>query len=336
MALKISSKAAAHAKSLISAGKINEAGSWGFDSNDRNALLNSVNADWSKYALWFLVYDDEADEDTFGRYKYPYGKQGKIWRRAVIAIKSRAAQQDFTELVNTADSLLKAIDKKLGKDEEKEKSFEPERRYFPIQEMRTEEGEGGEMFVEGYPIVYEKYADLWGFKEIIRKGAATEALKRSDELVLWDHESGQPMAAKKNGTLAVKEDEKGVFIRADVSKTIWGRNGFEAIKNGVIDKMSFAFVLKRGGDNWLDEEIEGVMFEIREILKFWEIYDYSPVSYPAYEDTSVVARSMELALRNKPEPGAPGEAGEASLEVLKEARDNLQQMRESLNQGVNP
>jgi hypothetical protein len=180
MSLKMSSKAVTHAKSLISAGKINETGSWGFDSNDRNTLLNSVDEDWSKYALWFLVYDDEADEDTFGRYKYPYGKQGKIWRRAVIAIKSRAAQQDFTELVNTADSLLKAIDKKLGKDEEKDKSFEPERRYFPIQEMRTEEGEGGELFIEGYPIVYEKYADLWGFKEIIRKGAATEALKRSD------------------------------------------------------------------------------------------------------------------------------------------------------------
>jgi len=216
-----------------------------------------------------------------------------------------------------------------------EKNIEcPERRYFPIQEMRATNGENGEMFIEGYPIVYEKYANLWGFKEIIRKGAATEALKRSNELVLWDHESGQPMAAKKNGTLEVKEDEKGVSIKADVSKTIWGRNGYEAIKNGVIDKMSFAFTINH--DNWTNIEVEEVILDVREILEFREIYDYSPVSYPAYEDTSVIARSKELAFRNKPEPGAPGEAGEASLEVLKEARDNLQQMRESLKQGANP
>jgi HK97 family phage prohead protease len=210
----------------------------------------------------------------------------------------------------------------------------PERRYFPIQEMRAIDGENGEMFIEGYPIVYEKYANLWGFKEIIRKGAAAEALKRSNELVLWDHESGQPMAAKKNGTLEVKEDEKGVSIKADVSKTIWGRNGFEAIKNGVIDKMSFAFTINH--DNWTNIEADGVILDVREILEFREIYDYSPVSYPAYEDTFVIARSKELALRNKPDPGAPGEAGEASLEVLKDARSNLQQMRESLKQGENP
>ena len=71
--------------------------------------------------------------------------------------------------------------------EEKDINNEPERRYFPIQDMRTVEENEGKLIIEGYPIVYEVYAPIWGFREIIRRGAATEALKTSDEMVLWDH-----------------------------------------------------------------------------------------------------------------------------------------------------
>ena len=204
-----------------------------------------------------------------------------------------------------------------------------ERRYLPIAdaEMRAEKTDDGKMTIEGYPIVYEKYANMWGWREIIRAGAATEALKRSDEVVLWNHESGQPMARKKNGTLEVREDKKGVFIRADVSGTVWGRDGYEAIESEVVDKMSFAFDIASGGDVWTWEEIDGVKIEVREITEFGEIYDYSPVTYPAYEDTEVDARSKELAERNKPQPEASGEAGTAVLEVMRDARENIEQMK---------
>ena len=203
---------------------------------------------------------------------------------------------------------------------EKQNESQVERRYLPISEMRAVKTDKGAMIIEGYPIVYERYANLWGFKEVIRRGAAAKALERSDEIVLWDHESGKPMAARKNGTLEAKEDEKGVFIRADVSGTVWGRDGYEAIEAGLVDKMSFAFDL--GTDNWTTEEVDGVKLDVREILELNNLYDYSPVTYPAYEDTKVDARSRKLALRNQPEPGAPGEADTAVLEVMKDARDH--------------
>jgi HK97 family phage prohead protease len=326
-ALKVSSKAASHAKSLIAAGKINADGAWSFTAKDSHALMDSVNGDWGDYGLWFLVQDDTADEDTYQRYKYPYGKQGKVWRRAVIAAKQRASQQKFSALVEAADSLLQAIDKKLGKDEEKSVN-EPERRYLPFsQEMRAVE-EDGKMIIEGYPIVYETYAPIWGFREIIRKGAAAKALKTADELVLWDHESSQPMARRSNGTLGVKEDDHGVFIRADVSKTVWGRNGYEAINNKVIDKMSFAFDVQ--DDKWHTDEVDGEQVMTREIFEFAQLYDYSPVSYPAYKQTIVNARSLELAFRHRPEPEASGdEAGAAAQEVRKEAKANIEQWKKS-------
>jgi len=189
---------------------------------------------------------------------------------------------------------------------EEESAFQAERRFMPFAgEMRAVKSDDGAMIIEGYPIVYDKYAPLWGFREIIRPGAATEALKHSNELVLWDHESSQPMARRSAGTLEAKEDEKGVFISADVSKTRWGRDGYEAIAAGVIDRMSFAFDIEK--DDWKWDEIEGVKIETREILSFATLYDYSPVSYPAYKETVVMARCRDLALRHHPEPGAPGE-----------------------------
>jgi len=183
-----------------------------------------------------------------------------------------------------------------------------ERRYREI-EVRAV-GEDDKKIIEGYAVVYDSPTELWGITEIIRKGAATEALKKSDEFVLWNHEASQPMARRKNGTLEVKEDDKGVYIKADVSGTEWGRKGYEAIKSGVTDKMSFAFTVKE--EEWKKEEGSDD-FNVREITKFEELFDYSPVTYPAYQDTDLTARK-NIAFRNKPEPGAPGDgtpAGES-------------------------
>lgn len=189
---------------------------------------------------------------------------------------------------------------------------EPERRFMPISVLEMREDDGA-MIIEGYPIVYEVYAPIWGWREIIRRGAAGPALTRSDELVLWDHESSQPMARRSAGTLEVREDEKGVFIRADVSKTRWGRDGYESIRAGVTTQMSFAFDIAAEGQRWVTDEIAGVEVDTREITEFGQIYDYSPVSYPAYKQTIVDARSRRIAILSKPEPGAPGEGRATAL-----------------------
>ena len=316
MAITVNKKGVAHAHALITAEKISE-GTWSFSGADGNALLGDDN--WAEYGKWFLAVDSDADSETKDHYKYPFGKAGEIYRRGVIAAKSRAAQQNLTAVVEAADSLLEAIDKKLGKEEDS--ALQVERRFVPFAgEMRTIDDDGA-MIIEGYPIVYESFAPMWGWREIIRQGAATAALKSSDELVLWDHESSQPMSRRSAGTLEVKEDEKGVFIRADVSKTVWGRNGFEAIQNEIINRMSFAFDTEK--DNWFWEEIEGVRIETREILSFATLYDYSPVSYPAYKETVVMARCRDLALRHHPEPGAPGDGGRALPKKVLAVRDAL-------------
>lgn len=327
MAVTVNRKGLTRARALIADGKINE-GAWSFSAADGNKLLGDN--DWAEYGRWFLAVDSDADPETRDHYKYPFGKDGEIYRRGVIAAKSRATQQGLAAVADAADGLLTAIDQKLGNEA---KSLEvAERRFLQFAgAMRAEKREDGAMIIEGYPIVYETYAPLWGFREIIRKGAATEALKRSDELVLWDHDSGQPMARHSNGTLEAKEDDHGVFIRADVSKTRWGRDGYEAIAAGIINRMSFAFDVASQGDRWYFEEVEGVKIETREILQFDRLWDYSPVSYPAYTETVVMARCKDLALRRRPEPEASGDDSRSLLEVAQADGDLLGYETESIN-----
>lgn len=101
-----------NAKSLIEDGKVNLNGAWSFSAADGNKLLGKNGDDWAAYALWHLVEDTDAEDNTKARFKYPYGKNGEVYRRALIAIKSRATQQNLADVSSKADELLKLIDSK--------------------------------------------------------------------------------------------------------------------------------------------------------------------------------------------------------------------------------
>lgn len=215
---------------------------------------------------------------------------------------------------------------------------EIERRFRTIdsKELRvTVEDE--KMILEGYPIVYNQRTVLWpGMVEIIKPGAAKRALEKRTTKVYWNHDTSKPMAGFSNGTLEATEDEHGVFMRAEVQGTVWGREGYEAIKSGIVNQMSFAFKVDRGQDEWTSEENEdGSVVDVRTIKEFELIPDFSPVCQPAYPTTEVYARSKELILRNRPEPEASGEGapagGERStpLTVLREKLDLLQKEYEN-------
>jgi hypothetical protein len=117
MALRVNQTSLRKAKSFISQGKIDAASSWGFSAADGNKLLGSEGNDWENYSSFHLAEDTSAEENTKARYKYPWGKNDKIYRRGAIAAKARASAQGETAVAGAADSLLQAIDKKLGKED---------------------------------------------------------------------------------------------------------------------------------------------------------------------------------------------------------------------------
>ena len=113
--IRVNSAGISHAEDLISQGKIDYDSGWEFTAEDGNKLLGSKGDDWDEYKKWFIAEDTDANENTKERYKFPFGKNGKIYRRGVIAAKQRAAQQGYNNIVDAADSLLQKIDKKKDK-----------------------------------------------------------------------------------------------------------------------------------------------------------------------------------------------------------------------------
>jgi hypothetical protein len=67
-------------------------------------------ARFSGFAKWHLGIDDEHDEQTKQRYKFPYGDFKKVHRCAVISAESRAGQYKHFDIEKAAARLHELID----------------------------------------------------------------------------------------------------------------------------------------------------------------------------------------------------------------------------------
>jgi len=100
------------ARGLINSGNYDNSSKWSFSAADGNKLLGSGGNDWAEYKSWHLVEDTSATANTRARYKYPYGKGGKVYRSALRAIAARASAQNLQDVSAAASALIAAIDKK--------------------------------------------------------------------------------------------------------------------------------------------------------------------------------------------------------------------------------
>jgi|tagenome__1003787_1003787.scaffolds.fasta_scaffold20988413_11 HK97 family phage prohead protease len=145
-----------------------------------------------------------------------------------------------------------------------------------------------EMIIEGYFALYENETELWeGSYEIITKGAFDNTLN-NDIRALWNHNSQYVLGRNKSGSLEIRADDKGLFGIIKLPKTQYAEDLHELVKRGDVDQCSFGF-------NILAEDLEelasgGYRWRINEI----DLHEISVVTFPAYENTSVQARSKEI------------------------------------------
>jgi hypothetical protein len=66
---------------------------------------------WQEYARWYLGVDPDAPADTKAHYQFPYGNFQKLHRSGVMAVKQRAAQNQYEDVVEGADELLDVLDR---------------------------------------------------------------------------------------------------------------------------------------------------------------------------------------------------------------------------------
>lgn len=168
-------------------------------------------------------------------------------------------------------------------------------RRLPVEDVEIREADDGSMSLRGYAAVFNSLSEpIFGmFRERIAPGAFKRSIADGDHDVyaLWQHDSSFPLARKSKGTLRLAEDKRGLAVEIDLPATSYGRDAAEAVRSGLVDKMSFGFGVPEGGDRLTDERSEDG-YPIRELTDV-ELYEVSPVTFPAYPDTQLSARSLE-------------------------------------------
>jgi uncharacterized protein len=180
-------------------------------------------------------------------------------------------------------------------------------------ELRAQEGEGEtKRTIRGYAAKFNKRSDNLGnegnqFFEILEPSAFDDVLN-DDVRALFNHDPSQILARSKGGegTLRIGTDETGLWYEFDAPQTRAGNDLLESIRRGDIDQSSFGFQVSGDGQKWEEERnADGQNIITRTITKIRQLFDVSPVTYPAYPDATVALRSLEQFQqenRDEPEP----------------------------------
>lgn len=143
-----------------------------------------------------------------------------------------------------------------------------------------------DFYVEGFATTFGKPYMLWesdGVKyfEVISRNALDGA-DLSDVIMQYDH-GGKVLARITNKTLGLEPTDDGLFTFADLSKSVAAKEMYEEINNGLITRMSWAFIVSADAYDRTTHT--------RTITKIKKVFDVSAVSIPANPGTEISARS---------------------------------------------
>jgi len=166
--------------------------------------------------------------------------------------------------------------------------MKPDREYraMTLAVSEAEKRIQSEFYIEGLATTFNQPYILYEdgenkYMEVVDRNALDGA-DVSDVILQYDHE-GRVFARQSNGTLGIEPTEKGLFIFADLSKSVGAKELFEEIRSGLITKMSWAFTV---ADDEYDRNTH-----TRTIKRVKKVYDVSAVSIPANGGTEISARS---------------------------------------------
>jgi HK97 family phage prohead protease len=191
-----------------------------------------------------------------------------------------------------------------------------ERRTFTGTVHTREDGEGMPKEIGGIAAVINSATDLGYFEEVIMPGAFDNALSKDYDIrCLFNHEAELILGRTKANTCKV-------FVNGDGNLEYTWIPDYEnpthmsvvrSIMRGDITQSSFAFTIKE--QMWSESEKYGSMGK-RTIKVIEDLYDVSPVTYPAYSDTEADARSI-VAMRDQEQEIEEAKRSQASADVIK-------------------
>lgn len=152
-----------------------------------------------------------------------------------------------------------------------------------------------EQGLQGYAAVYGvESRDMGGWKEVLVRGAFKQSLgKKLDVRLLFQHRSDSVLARETAGNLILREDNEGLYFEADLIDTQFNRDVVANVRSRNLDAMSFGMPYDSVKTKW-DRSADGKT-AIRNVIQA-DVVEISVVTWPAYEETTVQARS-ERAMR---------------------------------------
>ena len=147
------------------------------------------------------------------------------------------------------------------------------------------------MTLEGYAIVFNQETliggEAYGFVEEIDRHALENTLMKDVPMKYNHMDSFLIIARTKNKSLTLSVDNNGLKVHAELLDTQSNQDIYKMVRSGLLDKMSFAFTVEE--QSWNKEG----KIPKRTITKIGRLYDVSVVDTPAYDSTSIYARSLE-------------------------------------------
>lgn len=183
-----------------------------------------------------------------------------------------------------------------------------ERRYYRT-EARASKSDDGKMVIGGYGAVFNQYTSMGWYAEVVMPGFF-DGIKDDRCACLFNHEPSQVLGRKKNDTLKLKVDEKGLDYESQLPSH--RSDVYELVQGGYVYESSFAFTTLKStwaevdrsllvdklSESDLNELSYGGKVWVRQLEKGKELFDASPVTYGAYEgtstDTRIARRSFEV------------------------------------------
>jgi HK97 family phage prohead protease len=159
-----------------------------------------------------------------------------------------------------------------------------ERRYLSGVELRASAGDG----IEGYAAIFNSPSeDLGGFKETIRPGAFARAIRTGQDVrALFNHCPNLMLGRTRSGTLSLFEDGIGLRFDCKLPNTSAAQDLRALIARRDVTQCCFSFACQK------DEWARTPQGDRLRILVDVDLFDVSPVTFPAYLGTSVDARSL--------------------------------------------
>lgn len=146
----------------------------------------------------------------------------------------------------------------------------------------------GNLAIEGYFAVFNSNYDIGDkMSESIAPGAFDNTIA-DDIRALINHDTTLVLGRTKAGTLQLRTDSHGLWGHIDINPNDSdAMNLYNRVQRGDVDQCSFGFdILNEETDFREDGSVHWTIKEVK-------LYEVSPCTFPAYEETSIAARTKE-------------------------------------------